>query len=78
LISGHGKIADKTIVTKYISYLEEVISISKNIREEGENIDTFVQKISLGPNLYIEKNINELMQGFHKWNILNSYKQLEE
>jgi cyclase len=78
LISGHGKIADKTIVTKYISYLEEVISISKNIKEEGENIDTFVQKISLGPNLYIEKNINELMQGFHKWNILNSYKQLEE
>ena len=77
IVSGHGKIADKSIIDKYISYLSNVISISEELTERNININSYVQKISLDPDIYIEPNIEDLMEGFHKWNILNGYKQIQ-
>jgi cyclase len=77
IVSGHGKIADKSIIDKYISYLSNVISISEELTERNININSYVQKISLDSDIYIEPNIEDLMEGFHKWNILNSYKQIQ-
>jgi glyoxylase-like metal-dependent hydrolase (beta-lactamase superfamily II) len=68
IVSGHGKIADKSIIDKYISYLSNVISISEELTERNININSYVQKISLD---------EDLMEGFHKWNILNGYKQIQ-
>jgi cyclase len=77
IVSGHGKIADKSIIDKYISYLSNVISISEELTERNININSYVQKISLDSDIYIEPNIEDLMEGFHKWNILNGYKQIQ-
>jgi cyclase len=77
IVSGHGKIADKSIIDKYISYLSNVISISEELTERNININSYVQKISLDSDVYIEPNIEDLMEGFHKWNILNGYKQIQ-
>jgi cyclase len=77
IVSGHGKIADKSIIDKYISYLSNVISISEELTERNININSYVQKISLDSDIYIEPNIEDLMEGFHKWNILNSFKQIQ-
>lgn len=77
IVSGHGKIADKSIIDKYISYLSNVISISEELTEKNININSYVQKISLDSDIYIEPNIEDLMEGFHKWNILNGYKQIQ-
>lgn len=77
IVSGHGKIADKSIIDKYISYLSNVISISEELTERNININSYVQKISLDSDVYIEPNIEDLMEGFHKWNVLNGYKQIQ-
>ena len=77
IVSGHGKIADKSIIDKYISYLSNVISISEELTERNININSYVQEISLDSDIYIEPNIEDLMEGFHKWNILNGYKQIQ-
>mgnify|MGYP002055104094 FL=1 len=77
IVSGHGKIADKSIIDKYISYLSNVISISEELTKKNININSHVQKISLNSDIYIEPNIEDLMEGFHKWNILNGFKQIQ-
>ena len=76
IVSGHGKIADENIVEKYINYLNDVIVVSKQLHEDKENINKFVSKLSLSSKIKIEDDIRDLMEGFHKWNVLNAYKQL--
>ena len=76
IVSGHGKIAEGNIVKKYINYLSDVIIESKQLHEDKKNINSFVSKLSLNSEIEIEDNIRDLMEGFHKWNVLNAYKQL--
>ena len=76
IVSGHGKIAEGNIVKKYINYLSDVIIESKQLHEDKKNINIFVSKLSLNSEIEIEDNIRDLMEGFHKWNVLNAYKQL--
>ena len=76
IISGHGKIAGGNIVKKYINYLSDVIIESKQLHEDKKNINNFVSKLSLNSEIEIEDDIRDLMEGFHKWNVLNAYKQL--
>ena len=37
----------------------------------------YVKTLNIPPEYLIEDDIKELMAGFHKWNVLNSYKQIK-
>jgi hypothetical protein len=77
IVAGHGKISDGSIIGNYISYLEYVLQLSKSLKKEDILIGDYVKQINIPAQYSIEDNIKELMEGFHKWNVLNSYKQIK-
>ena len=76
IVSGHGQISDGDIVEKYISYLDYVLEFSRSLKKENISIEEYVKTLNIPPEYLIEDDIKELMEGFHKWNVLNSYKQV--
>ena len=76
IISGHGKISEGSLVDEYISYLDYVLKLSKSLTKENISIEEYVKTLNIPPEYLIEDDIKELMEGFHKWNVLNSYKQV--
>ena len=77
IISGHGKTSEGSLVDEYISYLEYVLKLSKSLSKENISIEEYVKTLNIPPEYPIEDDIKELMEGFHKWNVLNSYKQIK-
>jgi len=77
IVAGHGKISDGSIVESYISYLDYVLQLSKSLKKENIFIEDYVKQINIPAEYIIEDNIKDLMEGFHKWNVLNSYKQIK-
>ena len=77
IISGHGKISEGSLVDEYISYLDYVLKLSKSLTKENISIEEHVKTLNIPSEYLIEDDIKELMAGFHKWNILNSYKQIK-
>ena len=61
---------------KYISYLDYVLEFSRSLKKENISIEEYVKTLNIPPEYLIEDDIKELMAGFHKWNVLNSYKQV--
>ena len=76
IISGHGTISEGSLVDEYISYLDYVLKLSKSLTKENISIEEYVKTLNIPPEYLIEDDIKELMEGFHKWNVLNSYKQV--
>jgi len=76
IVAGHGQISDGDIVQKYISYLDYVLEFSRSLKKENISIEEYVKTLNIPPEYLIEDDIKELMEGFHKWNVLNSYKQV--
>ena len=76
IVAGHGQISDGDIVEKYISYLDYVLDFSRSLKKENISIEEYVKTLNIPPEYLIEDDIKELMAGFHKWNVLNSYKQV--
>ena len=77
IISGHGKISEGSLVDEYISYLDYVLKLSKSLTKENISIEEYVKTLNIPSEYLIEDDIKELMAGFHKWNVLNSYKQIK-
>ena len=77
IVAGHGEISDGSIIGNYISYLEYVLQLSKSLKKENILIGDYVKQINIPSQYLIEDNIKDLMEGFHKWNVLNSYKQIK-
>lgn len=77
IIPGHGKISKGDIIDKYISYLDYVLKLSNSLKKEEVSIEEHVKKINIPSKYSIEEENKDLMEGFHKWNVLNSYKQIE-
>ena len=65
------------MVDEYISYLDYVLKLSKSLNKENISIEEYVKTLNIPPEYLIEDDIKELMEGFHKWNVLNSYKQIK-
>ena len=65
------------MVDEYISYLDYVLKLSKSLTKENISIEEYVKTLNIPSEYLIEDDIKELMAGFHKWNILNSYKQIK-
>ena len=77
IVAGHGQISDGDIVEIYISYLDYVLEFSRSLKKENFSIEEYVKTLNIPPEYLIEDDIKELMAGFHKWNVLNSYKQVK-
>ena len=77
IVAGHGQISDGEIVEKYIAYLDYVLEFSRSLKIENISIEEYVKTLKIPPEYHIEGDIKELMEGFHKWNVLNSYKQIK-
>lgn len=77
IIPGHGRISQGDIIDKYISYLDYVLELSNSLKKEDVRIEEYVKKINIPSRYSIDYENKDLMEGFHKWNVLNSYKQIE-
>ena len=53
------------------------MKLSKSLNKENISIEEYVKTLNIPPEYLIEDDIKELMEGFHKWNVLNSYKQVK-
>ena len=54
-----------------------MLQLSKSLKKENIVIEDYVKQINIPAEYIIEDNIKDLMEGFHKWNVLNSYKQIK-
>ena len=54
-----------------------MLKLTNSLKKEEVRIEEHVKKISIPSKYSIEEENKDLMEGFHKWNVLNSYKQIE-
>ena len=52
------------------------MEFSRSLKKENTSIEEYVKTLNIPPEYLIADDITELMEGFHKWNVLNSYKQV--
>ena len=75
IVSGHGAITDGEAVTHYLSYLENVLKSATHAVENGESAESFYVSAAVDANLTITPDLQQLMTGFHRWNLKAAYAE---
>lgn len=75
IVSGHGKLTSGDIVTRYIDYLSETISIAEESMLASIPLNDLVSEAQV-PSVYsIHPELKNLMTGFHRWNLRAAYEE---
>ena len=75
IVSGHGNIASGDIVTRYIDYLNETISIAEESLVAKIAANDLISEARVPLAYSIQPELQNLMTGFHRWNLRAAYKE---
>ena len=78
IVSGHGAITDGEAVTRYLSYLDNVLKSAAHAVENGESAESFYASAAIDGNLSIATDLQQLMTGFHRWNLKAAFAESKQ
>ena len=78
IVSGHGAITDGEAVTRYLSYLDNVLKSAARAVENGESAESLYASAAIDDNLSIAADLQQLMTGFHRWNLKAAFAESEQ
>jgi|TARA_B110000879_G_scaffold133206_1_gene174509 hypothetical protein len=76
--SGHGNLASGDIVTRYVDYLNETINIAEESLEARITANDLVSEARVPLAYSIRPELQNLMTGFHRWNLRAAYEEALE
>ncbi|NCF43629.1 MAG: MBL fold metallo-hydrolase [Proteobacteria bacterium] len=78
IVSGHGAITDGKAVTAYLTYLDQVMASAAQAVERGDSAASLYASATLSDNLSIAPSLQQLMTGFHRWNLQAAFAEAKQ
>ena len=78
IVSGHGAITDGEALHRYLGYLDNVLKSAAHAVENSESAESFYALAALDGNLSIAPDLQQLMTGFHRWNLKAAFAESKQ
>jgi glyoxylase-like metal-dependent hydrolase (beta-lactamase superfamily II) len=75
IVAGHGEIVGGEAVKNYLSYLDDILEQARQAALNDITGEAFSADASIDPKYAIEPTLEQLMTGFHRWNLQAAYRE---